>query len=98
VRDGRVFGLAAIRSEEGGLAVLTRDANAALAPIHNRMPAILETGDAWAAWLAGGTLALLTADDAFHAHPVSRRVNSVLNDDPECAAEVAPEPRQMSLF
>ena len=98
VRDGRVFGLAAIRSEHGGLAVLTRAANAALSPIHHRMPAILATPEAWASWLAGEVPGFLAADDAFHAHPVSRRVNSVLNDDPACAEEVAPEPRQMTLF
>ena len=101
VRDGRIFGLAAIRSEEGGLAILTRAANEAIAPIHHRMPAILPTRASWRAWLAGadadGEL-FLSRDDAFHAHPVSRRVNSVLNDDAACAAEAPPEPRQMSLF
>lgn len=98
LRDGRVFGLAAIRSEDGGLAVLTTAACAALMPIHHRMPAILATAAAWRAWLDGDDARLTAADDAFHAHPVSRRVNSVLNDDAECAAEAPPEPRQMSLF
>ena len=98
VHNGRLFGLAAIRSDDGGLAVLTRDANAALSAIHHRMPAILATPESWAAWLAGEVPGFLATDDAFHAHPVSRRVNSVLNDDPACAEEVAPEPRQMSLF
>ncbi|HEX6588581.1 MAG TPA: SOS response-associated peptidase [Longimicrobiales bacterium] len=96
--DGRVFGLAAIRSADGGLAVLTTDACDALAPIHHRMPAILSTAGAWRAWLAGGDPAVTVANDAFRVHPVSRRVNSVLNDDPECAEEAPPEPRQMSLF
>ena len=98
VRDGRVFGLAAIRAEDGGLAVLTRDATPELAAIHDRMPAILSTRDEWRAWLAGETPRFLASDDAFRAHPVSRRVNSVLNDDPACAAEVEPEPRQMTLW
>jgi putative SOS response-associated peptidase YedK len=98
LRGGRVFGLAAIRSEGGGLAVLTTAACAALAPIHHRMPAILSTASAWRAWLAGDDPSLTAADDAFHTHPVSRRVNSVLNDDPGCAQEVPAEPRQMTLF
>lgn len=98
LRDGRVFGLAAIRSEDGGLAVLTTAACAALTPIHHRMPAILSTAAAWRAWLDGDDAQLTAADEAFHMHPVGRRVNSVLNDDPECAAEAPPEPRQMSLF
>jgi putative SOS response-associated peptidase YedK len=98
VRDGRVFGLAAIRAGDGGLAILTRDANASLAAIHHRMPVVLATAQAWRGWLAGEAPEALEADGAFRAHPVSRRVNSVLNDDAGCAAEVAPEPRQMSLF
>ena len=96
--DGRVFGLAAIRSEDGGLAVLTTEACDALAPIHHRMPAILSTPAAWRAWLSGEDPPVTVANDAFRAHPVSRRVNSVLNDDPECAEEAPPEARQMSLF
>lgn len=98
LHDGRIFGLAAIRSEQGGLAVLTTAACAALAPIHDRMPAILSTPAAWRAWLAGEDPPLTVADDAFRSHPVGRRVNSVLNDDPACAEEVPPEARQMSLF
>ena len=101
VRDGRVFGLAAIGSDHGGLAILTRDANAALGHIHHRMPVLLPTPAAWRAWLAGdddASARFLVDEDALIAHPVGRRVNSVLHDDPECAAEVPPEPRQISLF
>jgi putative SOS response-associated peptidase YedK len=102
VRDGRVFGMAAIRSEGGGLAILTMAACRSLAAIHDRMPVVLGSPAAWRAWLAGeGTPTdgiVLASDDAFRAHPVSRRVNSVLNDDAECAAEAAPEPTQGSLF
>ena len=100
LRDGRVFGLAAIRSE-AGLAILTRDANDVLGRIHHRMPAILPTRAAWRAWLSGADADagfFLAEDAAFDANAVSRRVNSVLNDDPACAAEAPPEPRQMSLF
>ncbi|HUF12762.1 MAG TPA: SOS response-associated peptidase [Longimicrobiales bacterium] len=102
-RKGALFGLAAIRSQDGGLAIVTRAASASLAPIHHRMPVVLETLDAWRAWLGGadgdeldGSIA--GDEAAFHAHPVSRRVNSVLNDDPACAAEVAPEGGQLTLW
>lgn len=102
IRDGRVFGLAAIRSEDGGLAILTRAATEGLSRIHDRMPAILATQAGWRAWLRGGDVEsadLFLADDReLGAHPVSRRVNSVLNDDPECAAAAEPEPRQLTLF
>jgi putative SOS response-associated peptidase YedK len=100
IRDGRLFGLAAIRSEAGGLAILTRSATPGLGRIHDRMPAILSTREAWRAWLRGGDIeGLVVADDgALEAHPVSRRVNSVLNDDPECAARAQQEPQQGSLF
>ena len=103
LRDGRPFGFAAIRSEDGGLAILTRAVTPGLAWLHDRMPAVLATRGAWRAWLNGDDPASLTGlflgdDDALVAHPVSRRVNSVLNDDPECAAEAPAEPRQMSLF
>ena len=98
VHDGRVFGLAAIRAEDGGLAVLTREAVPGLAVIHDRMPVILESAASWRAWLSGESVPELHDDAALAAHPVSRRVNSVLNDDPECAAEAPLEPRQMTLF
>ena len=102
LRNGEPFGLAAIRAEEGGLAILTRQAIPSLVSIHDRMPVVLDAG-AWDAWLGGADgdslAATFVRDDApFHAHPVSRRVNSVLNDDPACAEEVAAEPGQMTLW
>ena len=97
VADGRVFGLAAIRGRDGGLAILTRHADASIATIHHRMPVMLECGPGWNAWLRGeggpaaGRFALVS-------HPVARRVNSVLNDDPACAQPAAPEAGQLSLW
>lgn len=103
LRKGALFGLAAIRSPGGGLAILTRAAVASLAPIHDRMPVVLETADAWRVWLGGADgdqlAGSIASDEAtFQAHPVSRRVNSVLNDDPACAAEVAAEAGQLTLW
>lgn len=69
-------------------AILTTSANAVIAPLHRRMPVLLRPED-YALWLgeedipAKEILARLTpfADVDFAFHPVSRRVNSVANDD-----------------
>jgi putative SOS response-associated peptidase YedK len=81
--------------EEGYLqtfAIVTTAANATLAPIHDRMPAILE-GDSLALWLNPKTAApdlpgLLTSarDDLLESRRVSPLVNSVKNDGPELLA------------
>ena len=76
--------------------IVTTDANSLMAPIHDRMPVILED-EAADEWLnqnetdAERLLKLLRpiADDYLIATPVSQRVNSVKNDDPECLVEVA---------
>ena len=69
-------------------AILTASANAVISPLHQRMPVILRPED-YALWLgeedilAKELLPRLTpyADADFAFHPVSRRVNSVANDD-----------------
>ena len=77
--------------------ILTTDANAVVAPIHDRMPVILprEQIDEWLhvptrnAEAYGEKLRELMrpADErVVVATEVSRRVNSVANDDPECLA------------
>jgi putative SOS response-associated peptidase YedK len=83
-------------------ALLTTEANRALAEIHHRMPVML-LPDAFASWLdcvnVDGEMAaaMLTAlpDEAVEAHPVSHAVNKVVNDDAsliEPVAEDAPLP------
>ena len=70
-------------------AILTTDANPFLAPLHRRMPAILDRGT-WRAWLGDDAappehlLALLRPcpDEALHAWPVAPRVGNVREDDP----------------
>jgi putative SOS response-associated peptidase YedK len=77
--------------------IITTTANATLAPIHDRMPAIL-LPSAWEAWLAptpaepGELLALLAPapDDILERFPVSRRVNSVRNEGPELVVPLGP--------
>lgn len=61
-----------------------------LAPIHNRMPVIMER-DNWPLWLGeteGDALALLrpAGADTLRTCPVSRAVNSVRNNGPDLLA------------
>ena len=70
-------------------AILTTAANAALAPIHERMPVILPR-DAFGPWLAGETMALVACPpDAVSARRVSALANSSGNDNPRCVEPLA---------
>ncbi len=105
-------------SEIDTAAIVTTDANARLAPVHDRMPVVLAPKD-FETWLSSRTepeeaAALLkpAPEDLLSLTPVSRRVNSVENDDAgllleesveTAAAETPPKPavsdtRQGSLF
>ena len=75
-------------------------ANAAVAPLHDRMPVILPA-DAEAAWLDPGTavadLPELLAPERTALRPVSTAVNDARYDGPECLEP--PEPSvQTTLF
>lgn len=83
--------------------VITVAPNALMAPIHDRMPAILRPENE-AAWLIGGDAASLLAllgpypDGWLDAMPVSGLVNSVANDSPACLAPYSPaRPEQPAL-
>ncbi len=87
-------------------ALVTTDANALVAPIHDRMPVIL-TADRFRLWLdrEAPASALKEALVPFPARQmtsmaVSRLVNSPFNDSPDCLLPPTPEsgPRQASLF
>ena len=74
-------------SEIDTAAIVTRQANATLQPIHHRMPVLIEPAD-FALWLsesadpeAAEMLLTAAADDMLSAVPVSTRVNRVANDD-----------------
>ena len=70
-------------------AILTTVANAALAPIHRRMPVILPP-EAFEPWLAGDTAALVPCpQEALSAFRVGPLVNSPGNDDPRCVEPLA---------
>lgn len=81
--------------DDGGaaLVVVTTAANAVMAPVHDRMPAVLRDAAACRAWLdprtPDATLAALLApapDAVLRATPVSPRVNRPDFDSPECLA------------
>jgi putative SOS response-associated peptidase YedK len=91
--------------------IVTTPANSTLAPIHGRMPAILE-GDALSLWLnpkiepkEPTTLLEPARDDLLEARPVSPAVNDVKNDTPELLNEWRdrgpnrePKPQQLRLL
>jgi putative SOS response-associated peptidase YedK len=110
--DGAPIGIAALwdrwRTPAGAVlescALLTTAANARIAPLHPRMPAILAP-DAYGDWLDPmrdpDALARLLAplpDEALAFHPVSTRVNRVESDEPALRDPVPEPPRQPSLF
>jgi putative SOS response-associated peptidase YedK len=76
-------------------AIVTTQANHVLAPLHDRMPVVLEERD-WSRWLdrsvddvAGLTQLLVPApDDVLTTYPVGTRVNSADNDGPDLVERV----------
>jgi len=78
--------------------IITTRANGVLAPIHDRMPVVLDEG-VWDEWLdpashdvdALGALLVPAPDDWVEAFPVSTRVNSPKNNDADLVARAEPE-------
>ena len=95
--DGRLLLMAGLW-EDGRFTVLTTGPNELVRPIHDRMPALLTDEEA-AAWLAAPSQRLLhpAPEGLLEARPVSSRVNSVRNDDPQCLERARTEPRQLTL-
>jgi putative SOS response-associated peptidase YedK len=94
--SGQPFAFAALWSREGGpssapgTAILTRDADDVVRPVHSRMPVIL-VPDALDRWLDGSLhdpaaieSLLRLPHEPLVGHPVSTLVNSGRNDSPEC--------------
>lgn len=112
--EGRIFAFAGLwaraktdAGEVHSFAIVTGPPNDLVAPIHDRMPVILDRST-WAAWLdpslpADGAIDLLGIPPHEHwvAEPVSTAVNIATNDDEACIAPItapAESPRQGSLF
>ena len=100
-KDGEPMAFAGLwdgwRSPEGevvrSFAIIVTAANATMAPIHDRMPVILEPAD-WPVWLGeadGDPAAPLrpAAADVLRVWPVGRAVNSARNNGPELLEPVA---------
>jgi len=104
LNDGPPFAFAGLwerREDTRTFAILTTDANDLLAPIHDRMPVILDPDD-YDLWLdhdaeADALKELLHPYDptALELFPVSPRVNTPKNDDPSL---LNPVEEQRGLF
>ncbi len=77
--------------------IITTDANAAMAEIHDRMPVILPAS-AWDTWLDRevddldvlGKLLVPAPPEIIEMHPISTDVNNVRNDRPDLVDEAPP--------
>lgn len=103
--DREPFGMAAIRetyldpdgTEIDTLAILTSAANKTLAPLHHRMPVVIEPGH-FDRWLTSDPKQASDLTDLlkpgpeglFTAHPVGARVGRVGEDDPDIIKPVGP--------
>ena len=68
--------------------ILTTEANATVAEVHNRMPVILPP-EAFGPWLAGEAVPLAPyLAEVMSLHPVSTLVNKPTNDDARCVQPV----------
>jgi putative SOS response-associated peptidase YedK len=98
--DGAPLALAGIwegwRAPSGEIertfAIITTAANGLMAPVHNRMPVVIEAAD-WPVWLGeaeGDAAALLrpAAEDVLRLWPVSSRVNAPRNNDAGLLGEI----------
>ena len=113
VDEGKLFAFAGIwdrwKDPSGqwvkSCSILTTTPNAAISPVHDRMPVILDP-DSHDLWLdpgmrnAAATSELLKPYDGrlMRCFPVSARVNCVANDDEECCAPVELAEVQTRLF
>jgi putative SOS response-associated peptidase YedK len=85
--------------------ILTTTPNAVTAPIHDRMPVILDPND-YDLWLDPGMTDVRALGDLLkpcdarfmRSYPVSTRVNNAVNDDEECSAPVKIIQAQTNLF
>jgi len=113
VNDGELFAFAGLwdrwKDPSGNwiktCSILTTTPNAVTAPVHDRMPVILEP-DTYDLWLDPGMSDVSAATDLLkpydsrlmRSYPVSTRVNHVANDDEECCRPIEHVQTQNSLF
>lgn len=82
--SGELFAIAALRSPDGGCALLTAPAAAPIIGVHDRMPHAVPR-DRWRDWLRGADDADSGAADAIEwtLRPVAPLVNRAADDGPE---------------
>ena len=98
--DGMPLALAGIweswRAPSGEIqrsfAIITTDANAPMALVHDRMPVVIEAAD-WPVWLGeaqGDPAALLrpAVDDVLRLWPISSRVNATSNNEADLLDQI----------
>jgi putative SOS response-associated peptidase YedK len=102
--DGHLFGFAALwRDDE--FTILTTKPNSLVAPVHDRMPVVIDPSS-YAAWLdprvppaLARELCATTLPSGWRADAVNPRVNNVANDDADCIALAnGSPPTQMRLL
>ncbi len=88
-------------NEQQSFTIITCAANEMVAPVHDRMPAVLPQ-DLWELWLGADARVGENLDALRHAlhpapydlltmHPVDRRVGSVANNSPDLIVPIEPE-------
>jgi putative SOS response-associated peptidase YedK len=113
INEGELFAFAGIwdrwKDPNGqwvkSCSILTTTPNAVTSAVHDRMPVILDR-DAYDLWLDPSMNDVSAASDLLNpfdarlmrCYPVGTRVNSVVNDDPECSAPVELAEVQDRLF
>jgi len=113
VNDGALFAFAGLWDrwkDTGGnwvktCSILTTTPNAVTAPIHDRMPVIIDP-DAYDLWLDPGMQNVAAISELLkpygarqmRCYPISNRINHVANDDVECSRPVELVQAQNRLF
>jgi putative SOS response-associated peptidase YedK len=113
VNDGELFAFAGLwdrwKDPNGqwikSCSILTTTPNALTAPVHDRMPVILDP-DIYDLWLDPGMNDVRVVSDTLkpydallmRSYPVGARINHVANDDAECSAPVELAKVQNDLF
>lgn len=106
-KDGRPLYLAGLYLPSGATAkesparfvVLTTPPNHVVAPIHDRMPAVLSPQDALTWLTQPASEVLRPAPDAWLVSTeISSRINNTANDDPACLQAATSTRQQLALF
>jgi putative SOS response-associated peptidase YedK len=113
VNDGELFAFAGLwdrwKDASGKTvdtcSILTTTPDALTAPVHDRMPVILDP-DGYDLWLDPGMRDVAAASELLkpcdarfmRCYPISKRINSVVNDDEECSRCVELADTQNRLF